>query len=112
MIDKRSSTRRNRRLQLRYGPDEPHRIGFTCDLSSRGFFIQTALVVRPGTLLEIEIVLPEEIPVRLRGRVQWAKKVPPNLLSKVRKGGMGIRIIDFVSGQEAYLRYCEELETV
>jgi hypothetical protein len=109
MVDKRITTRRNRRLQLRYGTDEPNRVGFTCDLSSRGFFIQTALVARPGTLLEIEIALPGEIQVHLRGRVQWAKKVPANLLSRVRKGGMGIRIVDFVSGQEAYCRYCEEL---
>jgi hypothetical protein len=111
MVDKRNTRRRNRRLRLRYGPEEPNRIGFTCDVSFRGLFIQSALVVKPGTDLEIEITLPGEISVRLKGRVQWAKKVPPNLLARVKKGGMGVRILGFVSGKEDYFRYCEELQT-
>jgi hypothetical protein len=52
---------------------------------------------------------PEGGPVNMIGRVQWAKKVPPNLLSLVKKGGMGIRIVGFEGGEEAYSAYCAEL---
>jgi Tfp pilus assembly protein PilZ len=105
MSDKRNSVRKNRRLRLRYGDAEPNRVGFICDVSSGGFFIQTSMVVRPGTVLEIELSLPDTTPILLKGRVQWAKKVPPNLLAKVRKGGMGVRILGFHSGEEHYHSY-------
>jgi Tfp pilus assembly protein PilZ len=105
MSDKRNSVRKNRRLRLRYGDAEPNRVGFICDVSSGGFFIQTSMVVRPGTVLEIELSLPDTTAILLKGRVQWAKKVPPNLLAKVRKGGMGVRILGFHSGEEHYHSY-------
>jgi Tfp pilus assembly protein PilZ len=105
MSDKRNSVRKNRRLRLRYGDAEPNRVGFICDVSSGGFFIQTSMVVRPGTVLEIELALPDTTAILLKGRVQWAKKVPPNLLAKVRKGGMGVRILGFHSGEEHYHSY-------
>lgn len=109
MVDKRQISRKNRRLQLRYGVEEPVRVGFTCDISMGGFFIQSSLVAKPGTLLEIEFKLPDGSDIRLSGCVQWAKKVPPNLLSIVKKGGMGIRIISFSKGETAFRDYCTEL---
>jgi hypothetical protein len=109
MVDKRNSVRKNRRIQLRYGIDDPIRVGFTYDVSTSGFFIQSSLVVKPGTLLDIELKLPNASQIRLKGRVQWAKKVPPNLLSLVKKGGMGIRIIKFSSGETAYGDFCAAL---
>jgi Tfp pilus assembly protein PilZ len=105
MSDKRNSVRKNRRLRLRYGDAEPNRVGFICDVSAGGFFIQTSMVVRPGTVLEIELALPDTTAILLKGRVQWAKKVPPNLLAKVRKGGMGVRILGFHSGEADYQTY-------
>ncbi len=109
MTDKRQISRKNRRLQVRYGVGDPVRIGFTCDISIGGFFIQSSLVAKPGTLLEIEFKLPDASEVRLCGCVQWAKKVPPNMLTIVKKGGMGIRIISFSKGETEFRNYCIEL---
>jgi hypothetical protein len=109
MAEKRTVDRKNRRLQVRYGTDGLDRVGFTCDINPEGFFIQTSNIARPGTLLRVEVAIPNGDPVHLLGRVQWAKKVPPKLLSLVKKGGMGIRIIRFSAGEEAYIAYCAEL---
>jgi hypothetical protein len=109
MAEKRDVNRKNRRLQVRYGIDSLDRVGFTCDINSEGLFIQTSNIARPGTVLRMELAIPGGSPVRFIGRVQWARKVPPNLLSLVKKGGMGIRIIRFVAGEEAYSAYCAEL---
>lgn len=109
MNDKRLSTRKNRRLEVRFGPDEPKRIGFTADITLQGFFIQTAGVVRPGTLLVIVLNMGHGQEVRLQGRVQWAKRVPPQMVQKVRKGGMGIRIERFLNGEAVYRSYCADL---
>lgn len=109
MSEKRRDLRKNRRLEVRFGPDEPKRIGFTCDITRQGFFIQSAAVSRPGTLLIIALSMGHELEVRLEGRVQWAKRVPPQLLRAVRKGGMGVKIVRFVSGEAIYRSYCAAL---
>ncbi len=109
MAEKRNFNRKNRRLQVRYGIEGFDRVGFTCDINPEGLFIQTSSIARPGTLLRMEMATPDGASVRLIGRVQWARKVPPKLLSLVRKGGMGIKIIRFVAGEEAYSAYCAEL---
>ena len=109
MTDKRLSTRKNRRLEVRFGPDEPKRIGFICDITSQGFFIQTAGVCRPGTLLMVAINMGHDQKVTLQGRVRWAKRVPPQMLHRVKKGGMGIKIERFLAGEAIYHSYCVDL---
>ncbi|APG26793.1 hypothetical protein A7E78_02335 [Syntrophotalea acetylenivorans] len=109
MTEKRLSLRKNRRLELRFGPDEPKRIGFTCDITRQGFFIQSSSVCRPGTLLIVVMVMANNQEVRLEARVQWAKRVPPNLLRRVKKGGMGVKIIRFCAGEAIYHSYCAAL---
>lgn len=93
---------------MKYGVDGPTRIGFTEDISEEGFFIKSAIVQRPGTILQVELVTPEGETICLEGRIRWAKKVPPNLLHRV-KGGMGIKIRKFSAGQAAYKQFCAEL---
>jgi hypothetical protein len=39
----------------------------------------------------------------------WAKKVPPNLLGRL-KGGMGVRILRFTSGENTYRYLLSELQ--
>lgn len=109
MTEKRLTTRKNRRLEIRFGTDEPQRIGFTCDITLQGFFIQTASVCRPGTLLTIAINMGHGQEVRLQGRVQWAKRVPPQMLQAVKKGGMGVKIRRFLAGEAVYRAYCADL---
>lgn len=109
MTDKRLSLRKSRRLEVRFGPDEPKRIGFTCDITRQGFFIQSSSVCRPGTLLIVTLLMGNEQEVRLEARVQWAKRVPPNMLRQVKKGGMGVKIVRFCSGEAVYHSYCLSL---
>lgn len=106
--ENRSTKRNRKRLPLRFGVQEASRIGFTDDLSETGLFIKSAIVQNPNSILKIELTLPGGEVVVLTGRVMWAKRVPPNLLRRL-KGGMGIRILDFQSGETAYLRLCADL---
>ena len=109
MSEKRLDLRKNRRLEVRFGPEGPKRIGFTCDITRQGFFIQSAVVSRPGTLLIITLIMGHDLEVRVEARVQWAKRVSPQLLRAVRKGGMGVKIVRFVSGEAIYRSYCAAL---
>jgi hypothetical protein len=94
-------------MPLRYGLDAPDKIAFTDDLSSEGLFIRTGMAAKPGTRLVVEISLPEGN-ILLDAEVRWAKKVPPQMLHKL-KGGMGLKIVGFRSGQEIFKRICDTL---
>ncbi len=109
MTEKRLNLRKNRRLEVRFGPDEPKRIGFTCDITRQGFFIQSSSVCRPGTLLIVTMIMGKDQQVRLEARVRWAKRIPPNLLRVVKKGGMGVKIVHFRAGEAIYRSYCAAL---
>ena len=109
MSEKRMDLRKNRRLEVRFGTDEPKRIGFTCDITRQGFFIQSSAVCRPGSLLIVTLLLGHDLEVKLEARVQWAKRVPPQMLRAVKKGGMGVKIVRFVSGEVIYRSYCAAL---
>lgn len=106
--DNRNNKRNRKRLPLKFGVEEATRIGFTDDLSESGLFIKSAIVQNPNAVLKIELTVPSGEVVVLTGRVMWAKKVPPNLLRRL-KGGMGIRILDFQSGEQSYRQLCAEL---
>ena len=102
MAEKRKITREKKRLKVLFGPNERHRVGFTDDISSGGFFIKTSFVFAPGSSLLIELTPAEGGRILLEGKVQWAKKVPPNLVRLAKKCGMGIRIQRFVEGEELF----------
>lgn len=108
MANNRGDTRHLKRVNLRFGVDAPTRIAFTEDISTQGFFIKSGFVLDPGTLLQVEITLPDNSVVSLEGRVRWARRVPPALLRRI-KGGMGVRIRRFISGEDAYRAFCSAL---
>jgi len=89
-MEKRTTNRLNKRLMVRFGKAKPEAIGFTADISDTGLFIKSNTVHLPGTVLIIDMTLPDERVIRVRGRVVWAKRVPPNMLRFVKKSGMGI----------------------
>jgi len=109
MSDKRGIVRKHKRLKLRFGRDYPKRVAFTEDLSGCGLFIITGQPEHPGSVVLLQIVLPDEQEVIVRGRVQWAKKVPANLVRVAKKGGMGVRLTHFESGEQAYKAFVAEL---
>lgn len=108
-IDKRVDPRHRKRLQLRYGLDEPTKIGFTEDISDTGIFIRSPVVMQPGKILHVDLQAGNGTHIRLKGRIMWAKRVPQNLMNKV-KGGMGLRILGFEEGEEAYHELCAGLK--
>ncbi len=72
-------------------------------------FIITGQPERPGTLLIIDMTLPDETEVIAYGRVRWAKKVPTHLVRVANKGGMGIALLRFDKGEQEYQALVEEL---
>jgi hypothetical protein len=106
LADKRIINRLKKRLAIRFGSDEPSRLAFTEDISANGLFIKTTNIYRPGTLIRVFMELEGGKVVELEGRVMWAKKVPPQMIHLVRKSGMGVRIVRFISGAEEYGHLC------
>ena len=101
MSERRYIHRLKKRITLRYGVDGPPRLAFTENISETGFFITTAFIEQPGTILKVELVTPDQEIIKVRARVIWAKRVPAQLLRRV-KGGMGVRIIRFEAGESVY----------
>ncbi len=109
MAEKRDLKRHRKRLTVRFGVDDPNRLAFTEDISSQGLFIKTPNVCTPGTLIRVDLTLPDDRIVRMEAQVRWAKKVPPQMLRMVQKGGMGVRITRFFAGEDLYGTLCQEL---
>lgn len=103
MVDKRRKLRITKRIRVMYGPEFPSKVGFTSDISESGLCLKSFVVFKPGTVLLLEIEAPSGELIRLEGRVHWARKVPPNLLRKVKHAGMGVKIINFTNGREVFL---------
>lgn len=110
MSDRRIKTRARRRIQVRYGEEKPVRIAFTEDVHREGIFLKTAQPLRPGTSLCLELTLPGQGIVSVQGQVQWARKVPANLIRVAKKGGMGIRILTITEGADIFEQYCGGLD--
>ncbi|RNC73160.1 MAG: pilus assembly protein PilZ [Desulfuromonadales bacterium] len=109
MADKRDIIRHKKRLSLRFGIDAPERLAFTEDVSAHGFFIKTTNICPPGTRIQVELKLPDDESVFVEGMVRWTKKVPPQMIHLVRKSGMGIKIMKFIAGEEAFRYFIDEL---
>jgi hypothetical protein len=107
--DHRRPVRHKKRLSAHFGVGEANRVAFTEDLSMTGIFIRSLNVCPPNTKIKLEFLLENENKVVLEGRVMWAKKVPQNLFHLVRKSGMGVHILRFLSGEEHYRRYCNDM---
>lgn len=103
--EKRQNDRYRKRLSLRYGVDELSKIGFTEDVSDTGIFIRTAAPLAPNLIITVLLKVSETETVQLKGRIMWAKRVPQNMMQRI-KGGMGIRITEFIAGEETYRQLC------
>ncbi|HYS44284.1 MAG TPA: PilZ domain-containing protein [Geobacteraceae bacterium] len=110
MADNRDLKRHRKRLTLKFGVDAASRISFTEDISPQGMCIRSAVVSPPGTLLSIDLTLPDGNLVKLAGVVVWAKKVPPNMIHAIKKCGMGVKFTRIEAGSEAFERFCAEID--
>ena len=105
MAEKRIINRHKKRLTVRFGPDAPSQLAFSEDVSNHGIFIKTGKIYPLGTALQLEITLPDDDYVLFEGIVRWYKRVPPQLISKVPKAGLGVEITKFIAGQAAYSEF-------
>ena len=104
--DKRKDARYRKRLTLRFGVEDTTKIGFTEDISDTGIFIRSSTPMPPNTILTVEIKTLKDEYIRLKGRIMWARKVPMNMMHRV-KGGMGLRITEFIDNEEIYHLLCK-----
>lgn len=111
MADKRNLNRYKKRLSVRFGADAPNQLAFSEDVSDHGLFIKTGKIYPIGTILKVEIMLPDDEYVFLEGIIRWSKRIPPQLLSKVQKAGLGIQITKFIAGQAAYNEFVAEMHS-
>jgi ribosomal protein S27E len=89
-MSKRYFERHTRRLETIFTTATDTFKGITSDISEGGLFIRTAYVLAPGSIIGIEIHLPDGQISRLKGRVK--RSVRTALLTA--KNGMGIEIIE------------------
>jgi Tfp pilus assembly protein PilZ len=103
-MEKRDKGRVLKRLFVRFGKDLPEHIGFTGDISPTGIFIKTNKVFEPGTLLTIELTLPDNRILSVNGHVVWARRIPPNLIRFIKKSGMGIHLAQIPDDYQHFIR--------
>ena len=85
-------------------------MGFTDDISREGIFVRSASVQPVGTEIRIELSTSDDEKVVLGGTVKWGIRLSPALLRRGKKGGMGIQISNFISGEEFYRKILESCE--
>ena len=89
---KQTSKRARRRVEVRFGPDEPQFIGYSGNVSRTGIMVRAVRVFAPGTLLHLELKFPDGT-FHVRGEVVWARQGPVQFLSTGRVG-MGINFLE------------------
>ena len=89
---KQRNRRAHKRLEVRFGLDEPTFIGYSGNLSKTGIMVRAVKVFAPGSVLNLDLKLPGGS-VRARGEVIWAREGPPQWIMTGRIG-MGITFID------------------
>ncbi len=108
MADKRNTTRYRKRLKLRFGIEKPEWLAFTDEVSLTGMSIRTQNVLPPGSIVVVELYMPDDSAILLKGRVMWGKRVPASLVQQAKKAGMGFRILEILSGGEKFHLLCSE----
>ena len=111
MADNRDNRRIKQRITIYFGSDDASLLAFTEDISMTGMFIKTPNIFPIDSTVTIQFTLPDGAIVRLEGRVTWAKKVPPNLFHLVKKSGMGVHFLRFITGEDAFDDFFDKIAT-
>jgi hypothetical protein len=106
MPNRRDEDRQRRRLNVRFGVQEPTTAAHTGNVSARGFSIVTNKVFAPGTVLAVELKLPSGELVRTQAMVAWARRAPPGLNVGTILGMMGLRFLS--PPDQRYAAFVEE----
>ncbi len=87
-MQKRRSTRITKRLEVKFFSAGISYTGITSNISAHGIFIRTKKGLAPGTILEIELRLPDGELIKLSGIV---KRTVKTQLQDI-KNGMGVEL--------------------
>ena len=96
---KRQSARHKKRLETKFAADAEVYTGITSDISDGGIFIRTRYGFVPGTIIKIEIYLPEDKISKLKGKVKRSIRTPIASF----KNGMGVEILEKDSSYTIFL---------
>ncbi len=102
MAEKRVINRHLKRMNVLFGTDKPVFHGFTVDISDTGIFLKSIKVCPPGSVITVEIHMSDGGVVEFQGRIMWAKAVPSSMINIIKKAGMGVKIINFLKGENEY----------
>lgn len=104
IVDRRQAYRHSLKIPLRlrpWGSSNPDRKGESVDISERGALLQTDLPLRPGSMIDLRLEIPEEITGqattewRCKGRVVRITRVPSlNGLNGVVRVGVHFDSLD------------------
>ena len=110
MVEKRNIIRLKKRITLKFGVNASTKVAFTEDLSPKGLFVKTGNPLPPGTMIKIELTMPDKNKVLLEGMIRWRKTGPPQAIHLNIKIGMGVKILKFLSGEEYYRSFVDEIK--
>ena len=102
MPESRLEQRHKKRLSVKFGYDKLEHSGYTSDVSSQGFFLESRIVYKAGVELNFELTTRNGEIILIGGRVQWAKKGAMRH-NHIMKSGMGIYILKFLKGEDVWL---------
>jgi hypothetical protein len=104
-MEKRGSKRINKRLAVNFGIEELDCTGITNDISQTGLFIRTTKFYAPGSIVKINLLVPNNGSVTFEGKVIRTYKQPP--YSCLAKNGVAIEL----DGEEkTYLAFVTSLQ--
>lgn len=107
-MEKRRRQRKKTHLPTRFGADRPERLGLITDVSGRGVYLTTNVVLAKGSRVQLQVKVPGGDDLRLEGHVTRARRVASALVM-IATGGMGIRLLDPPPDWRARLALPEEM---
>jgi hypothetical protein len=90
-MEKRGRQRKKTHLPTRFGADRPERLGLITDVSNRGVYLSTNIVLAKGSPVQLQVRLPGGDDLQLAGKVMRARRVASALVT-IATGGMGIKL--------------------
>lgn len=101
---RRKSNRVTKRLEVTFSSGALQFRGISSDLSTSGLFIRTQNGLMPGTMVEIEVYLPQHKLGRLKGIVRRTVKTSFSMV----KNGMGVELIEM---DQNYLEFVKSIHS-
>jgi PilZ domain len=89
-MNKRKYPRFVKRLQIKFNADHFSFTGISSDVSENGIFIRTNKGLSPNTIIDIEMIMPDNKISKLKGIVMRTIKTPFSSI----KNGMGVQLLE------------------